>query len=240
MIGPDNTPLRFLSCGRIILEGDEKASARSEGREVALICIKGAGEVRVDSSAYAMTLYDALYIPPGKQYDVAAKGRVDLVECSAPSEKAVETQFVPFEKARHDPALHLTVGDKSSTREVYKLIDDNVEAARLVCGLTFGKPGHWTSWSPHEHGTTREEVYLYIDMPKPNFGLQMIYSDLQNVDFVAPVFEDDAVVITEGYHPNVGIPGCGINFVWMMAGLRPDVDREWADMHFQPEFVGKG
>jgi len=89
---------------------------------------------------------------------------------------------------------------------------------------------------------TGQTFHVYInperDMPEPAFGIQMIYTDHHEMDFIAPVFEHDAVVITEGYHPNTGIPGFGINFVWMMAGLRPHADREWADMHWQEEFAG--
>jgi 5-deoxy-glucuronate isomerase len=73
-------------------------------------------------------------------------------------------------------------------------------------------------------------------MPKPSFGIQMIYDDLDKVDFISPVFENDAVVIKEGYHPNTSIPGFSINFVWMMAALSPPGDREWGDMHWQEEF----
>jgi len=67
----------------------------------------------------------------------------------------------------------------------------------------------------------------------------MIYEDLDRPETVAAVFENDAAVITRGYHPNTGIPGYGIKFLWMMAALRPHVDRDWADMNDQPEFAGK-
>jgi len=40
--------------------------------------------------------------------------------------------------------------------------------------------------------------------------------------------ENDAVIIPKGYHPNVAAPGCGVNFIWMMAGIHPDIDRKWA------------
>ena len=236
-ITPRNTALQVLSCGRIILDSEvPEAQADSEGQEVSLICLKGKAQIQMGSSVYSMQPYDTLYIPPGHSYQVTTNSSADLVEASAPCARETKIQFVPFRNLKGDPQYHFTVGGESSSREVFKLVDTNVDASRLLCGVTFGQPGHWTGWSPHEHASSREEVYLYIDLPRPVFGLQMIYQDLENVE-VLPVFEDDAVVITQGYHPNVGIPGHGINYVWMMAGLRPQVDREYSDMHFQEEFL---
>ncbi len=236
-ITPQNTDLRFLSCGRIILDSETPEIAADSGaEEVCLICLKGSAAVKVGGSPYSMQTYDTLYIPPGHQYRVSTESGTDLVEASAPCSRRTQVQFIPFQQIKESPEYHFTVGEDSSRREIFKLVDTNVDASRLLCGLTFGEPGHWTSWSPHEHAASREEVYLYIDMPKPAFGLQMVYSDLEKAE-VVPVFEDDAVTITSGYHPNVGIPGHGINFVWIMAGLRPDVDRDWAEMHFQEDFL---
>ncbi|MFQ5928357.1 MAG: 5-deoxy-glucuronate isomerase [Acidobacteriota bacterium] len=236
-ITPTNTSLVVLSCGRIILDREvNEVSANSEEQEVALICLKGEGVVTIDSETYPMKRYDGLYVPPKTAYQVTTESELDLVESSAPSEKQSEPQFVSFESVKNDSKLHLTAGEQTYVRDVYRVIDDNVDASRLICGLTFGKPGNWTSWAPHEHAQTKEEVYLFIDMPKPAFGIQIMYRDLSNVDFIAPVFEDDAVIITQGYHPNVGIPGRGINFVWMMAALRPEIDRDWTKMQFDEEF----
>ncbi len=236
-VTPRNTPLQVLSCGRIILDSEvPEAVADSEGQEVSLTCLKGSARIEVGPSSYSMQPYDTLYVPPGQSYRVWSDSSADLVEASAPCPRQTEIQFVPFGEIKDDPEFHFTAGDESSSREVFKLVDTNVDTSRLLCGVTFGQPGHWTGWTPHEHASSREEVYLYIDMPAPSFGLQMIYNDLQRVD-VVPVFEDDAFVITEGFHPNVGIPGHGINYMWVMAGLRPDVDREYSDMHFQEEFL---
>ncbi len=46
-----------------------------------------------------------------------------------------------------------------------------------------------------------------------------------------------AVIITRGYHPNVGIPGYGVNYLWMIATLNPETDRDWTDVHFQEGFA---
>ncbi len=237
MITPENTDLQVLSFGRIILDSEvPEVQSASDNQEVCLISLQGKAEIEVGPSAYSMEPYDTLYIPPGHSYRVSTDSSTDLVEATALCERETKIQFAAFQDLKDDPEYHVTVGPESGRRDVFKLLDQNIDASRLLCGVTFGQPGHWTSWTPHEHAATREEVYLYIDLPRPAFGLQMIYKDLENVQLDL-VFEDDALVITEGYHPNVGIPGHGLNYVWIMAGLRPEVDRDWADVNLQEEFL---
>lgn len=239
---PENTALRFLQCGWIRLDASDPVAENDSGsEELSLIVTNGSGIITVggtDGEEFEVGQYDALLIPPGNRFTVRTDSRLDIAEAAAPSSLVGDPQFVSYEATLADPELTMNAGSDQYARKVIKLIDKNVTAERLLCGLTFGAPGNWTSWSPHEHASTREEVYLYIDMPKPAFGIQMVYNNLKEVDFIAPVFENDAVVITEGYHPNTGIPGYGINFVWMMAGLNPHTDREWAEMHWQEEFAG--
>jgi len=237
-VTPKNSPLKMLSYGRIILDKKVPRIQVNPGKqEAALICLKGEGEVRIGSQSYCLRPYDALYIPCGMTFGVSTNSFVDLAESSAPSNKKVKPIYIPFEEVKADTELHISVGESTYRREIYKLIDINVPAARLLAGITFGDAGNWTSWPPHEHTRTKEEVYLFVEMPRPSFGLQLMYDDDNELDFVERVFEDDAVAITAGYHPNVGIPGQGINFVWMMAAIRADVDRDWTDMHFQEAFV---
>lgn len=240
MMTPKTTPLKALSCGRIILnEKKNSVSADSKGREVSLICITGQGKVVVDGRVYPMGRFDALYIPPGHAYEVTTERGIDLAEASAPTKRPGTVQLIRFEDVQKDQRLFMKAGKPTYNRTVVKMIDVNVPADRLLCGVTLGEPGNWTSWSPHEHGSSKEEVYLYIDMPKPAFGFQVLYDDIKKPYLLEPVFENDAVVITKGYHPNVGVPGYGINFVWMMAALKPEKDRDWNLMHWQEEFAGR-
>ena len=103
-------------------------------------------------------------------------------------------------------------------------------------GVTMSKSGNWTSWPPHEHAATREELYLFFDMPRPGFGTQFIYSNLNDPEFVQPVYEDDAVTIVEGYHPNVAAPGYPINFCWILCSLEDDTWRTLANVNVQTGF----
>jgi 5-deoxy-glucuronate isomerase len=82
-----------------------------------------------------------------------------------------------------------------------------------------------------------EEIYVYIEMPAPAFGMQLVYTDDITPAQVEIVREGDAVLMPEGYHPNVAIPGSGLNFVWIMAAHREVADRQWGVVQVDPRFA---
>ena len=122
-----------------------------------------------------MVPYDALYIPRMTPFVVTpASTGCDLVEIAAPVEQAYPLQFVSFADVQKDPGLHFSAGAEGSRRELNILLGKNVQAGRIMAGITFSQPGNWTSWPPHEHGVLAEEAYLYLDMPRPAFGVQLV------------------------------------------------------------------
>ena len=106
-----------------------------------------------------------------------------------------------------------------------------------MAGVTFSQPGNWTSWPPHEHAVLAEEAYLYIDMPHPAFGVQLVYADDRNPELATIVREGDVVLMPQGYHPNVAAPGHPINFLWMMAANRELEDRQFGVVNVHPDFA---
>jgi 5-deoxy-glucuronate isomerase len=82
-----------------------------------------------------------------------------------------------------------------------------------------------------------EEAYLYVAMPAPAFGVQMVYTDAAEPELATIVHEGDVVIMPRGYHPNVAAPGCSIGFLWMMAAEREGVDRQFGVVNVQPEFA---
>ena len=70
-----------------------------------------------------------------------------------------------------------------------------------MAGVTFSDPGNWTSWPPHEHAAMLEEAYLYIDMPAPAFGVQLVYTNAAEPELATIVHEGDVVLMPQGYHP---------------------------------------
>jgi len=249
-VKPGKTAARHLHYGRIVLD-DDPLTFSTEDRETALICLRGSATVwtaaaepplsESGGSAAALQKYDALYIPRDTTVTVTpGPDGCDFAEVAAPVENKYPQQLVRFADVQRDDALHFQTGGPSAQRNLNILIGKNVEAGRIMAGVTFSKPGNWTSWPPHEHARLAEEAYLYIDMPEPGWGLQLVYNDPRNPELVAVVKEGDVVIMPQGYHPNVSAPGGTINFLWMMAANRELEDRQFGVVNVQPEYAQAG
>lgn len=241
-VTPQTTAVRHLHYGRIVLDaGAAPVEVDPGAHETGLVCLTGSAAVRLGAKQYELSRYDALYVPRATPFSVTAGAEgCDLAEISAPVDHHYPVQFVSFAEVQKDPGLHFRAGGAASQREINILLGKNVTAGRIVAGVTFSAPGNWTSWPPHEHAVMLEEAYLYIDMPAPAFGVQFVYSNTGHPELAAFVHEGDVVVMPQGYHPNVAIPGASINFLWMMAANREGEDRQFGVVNVQPEFAGGG
>ena len=242
-IAPGTTPVsRHLHYGRIILHpGDRPIRIETRACETGFVGLKGSATATVDGASYTIDRYDALYVPRETAVTIApgASG-CDLAEIAAPVSKHHPVQHVRFADVQADPGLHFNAGGPSSKRDLNVLIGKNVEAGRIMAGVTFSEHGNWTSWPPHEHAAMLEEAYLYIDMPAPAFGIQLVYTNPREPEVATIVREGDVVMMPQGYHPNVAAPGGSINFLWMMAAVREDEDRQYGVVNVQPEFSNLG
>jgi len=236
-----NTDLEFLRYGRTIF-GEKGGSVEVDtlDEEIGFVCLGGSGIIQVDGKTYPFNKYDALYLPRESRCTISSQNAFDLAECAAPSSKKYPVQFVKFEEILKDPDLAKQAGFEPYSRRLHTLIGEkNVQASRLLAGVTFSKDGNWTSWPPHDHTEAKEEIYVYIDMPYPNFGIHLNYTDYKNMEMVVPVWEGDAVAIKKGYHYNVASPGTITGFLWMMAAVREEKDRVFTQVTVQPEFDGR-
>jgi len=241
-LSPASASVSHLHYGRIILDGHEAPVRFSnETHETGFICLKGRARVTVARESFDLAPYDALYVPRDSAIEVApAADGCDLAEFSAPVEHRYPLQFVSYADARRDAGLHFNPGEPSFQRDLTILIGKNVQAGRIVAGVTFSAPGNWTSWPPHEHAEMLEEAYLYISMPPPTWGVQFVYTNPQEPELVVVVREGDCVVMPKGYHPNVAAPGGSIGFLWMMAAHREVADRQFGVVNVQPEYASAG
>jgi 5-deoxy-glucuronate isomerase len=225
ILGPSDAPVNF-STGE---------------HETGLIGLKGSATVIAAGQTFAVGVYDALYIPRDSDVEIhAGPDGCDLAEISAPVTRRYPLQFVRFADVQQDPGLHFKAGGPASERTLNVLLGKNVEAGRIMAGVTFSVPGNWTSWPPHEHAALAEEAYLYIDMPAPSFGLQLVYTDTTTPELAVVVREGDVVLMPKGYHPNVASPGGAINFLWMMAANREKEDRLFGVVNVHPDFAQGG
>jgi 5-deoxy-glucuronate isomerase len=241
-VAPGLVASRHLHYGRIVLDaGDAPLRFNTAGLETGVIALRGSASIQADGRAFTLDRYDALYVPRETQVEIGAgSDGCDLAEIAAPVEGRYPLQFVDFDDVQKNPGLHFAAGGPANQRDLNILIGKNVEAGRILAGVTFSAPGNWTSWPPHEHAAMLEEAYLYIDMPAPAFGVQLVYTNSSEPELATIVREGDVVLMPKGYHPNVAAPGGAINFLWMMAANREREDRQFGVVNVQPEYAASG
>lgn len=236
-VSPENSAMRHLSYGRVILNASQSSVSYDTGnREAGLICLSGDAVVKIGATETRLGQYDGAYIPRGSAVEVRTETNVDFAEFSADVEHRYPLQIVRYAEYSKDPGLKFSTGGPGSTRHLNMVLAKNIQAGRLVAGFTHSEPGNWTSWPPHEHAKMLEEMYVYFDMPAPAFGIQLVYGDTRYPELVTVVREGDAVLMPSGYHPNVSVPGHRIAFLWAMAAHREVEDRQFGVVNVQPEF----
>jgi 5-deoxy-glucuronate isomerase len=239
-ISPANSSMRHLCYARIRIDASTPEVAFHTGKqETAFICLGGEAEISAGAEKVTLSKFDAAYIPRGT--DVKIRGQAaDLAEFSADVEGDYPLQVVRYADVQADKSLHFIAGGAATTRDLNILVGKNVKAGRVLAGFTISDPGNWTSWPPHEHAKMLEEMYVYIEMPAPAFGVQFVYTDTNEPELVTVVREGDAVLMPRSYHPNVSAPGHRIGFLWAMAAHREMEDRQYGVVNVQPEFSGSG
>jgi 5-deoxy-glucuronate isomerase len=236
-VTPSNSTSRHLSYGRIILDRSTPSVSFSNGnQETGLICLYGSATVRVDGKSFQFAQYDSMYIPRDSQIELRTEAEADFAEFSADVENQYPLRFVPYEEVSKDSRLKFTSGGSSNTRQVSICLGQNIDAGRLLLGFTISDPGNWTSWPPHEHAAMLEEMYVYFDMPRPAYGIQMVYTNGEYPELLTMVRDGDAVLMPSGYHPNVSVPGHRLKYLWAMAAHREKQDRKFGVFNVQPEF----
>jgi 5-deoxy-glucuronate isomerase len=236
-IHPGNCSMRHLAYARIALNSSKSTESFATGnRETGLICLSGQAAVTVDGTDVQLGKYDAVYIPRDSSVTITTKTSVDIAEFSADVDNRYPLQIVRATEIAKDPGLKFSTGGPGCTRHLQLLLAKNIEAGRLIAGITKADPGNWTSWPPHEHAALLEEMYVYFDMPDPAYGIQLVYNNAESPELVTVVRDGDAVLIPNGYHPNVSVPGHRICFLWAMAAHREVADRQFGVVNVQPGF----
>jgi 5-deoxy-glucuronate isomerase len=240
-ITPANSTMQHLCYARTILDQSSPKVQFDNGKqETGLICLSGEVDVTVGSERFKLGERDSMYIPRGSLIQLETGTSADIAEFSSDVEGKYPLQIVRYSDIKNDKALHFVAGGAATTRDLNILIGKNVEAGRILAGLTISEPGNWTSWPPHEHAAMLEEMYVYTQMPAPAFGIQFVYTNTSEPELATIVRDGDAVLMPRGFHPNVAAPGYRIGFLWAMAAHREKEDRQFGVVNVQPEFSQSG
>ncbi len=239
---PPQCDLEYIHYGRVRLDRTHPHETIITGElEFAFLCVAGAARINVGEHEYRLGRLDTLYVPSGRSVVIECDGECDLIAGAAPSSVASEPVLMRFADVKDSPEHFFDVGDAQlgTIRRIYNVITPKIKAERLLFGFTVGAAGAWTSWPPHEHAATKEEIYVFFDMPAPAFAVQFVYTDPGRMEVCEPVREGSAVAVPRGYHPTACAPGFKSTFAWMMAARNPRTDRDFkAGIHVQEDYAG--
>ena len=235
---PGTSVLRWIRCGRLILDSGQKRHEAVAGYgEVVLDIFAGRCQVTVRGpfgreERAAGERADAfsgnpsmVYIPAGAEYTVESNGEDVLIGVFEAPARANGQR--PVFVTAGEAALN-QVGRDNWSRRVMTSIGENVPAEKLLVGETLNPPGNWSSAPPHKHDRNRppneavmEEVYYFQVKPPQGFGFMRVYTapdDPRPFDEAYVVEDGDTVLIPRGYHPVVAGPGYEVHYAWALAG----------------------
>lgn len=223
VITPDTAQCQHTRIFRLNLQRGQAYVLKSENLELHAVLICGAAalsEHRILSQS--MKKFDSFYIPGNDCVTITALEDSILYIAGAVYEGYGKAMFRAFDLSLPIGDIHQIHGTGVGQREVFMTLAEADEASRLICGLTWGGAGTWTSWPPHQHENDLEEVYCYFDMPRPHFGLHLSYLKAGELeDIVAhPVCSGSMVQAPCGYHPTVASPGTQNAYFWVLGALR--------------------
>jgi 4-deoxy-L-threo-5-hexosulose-uronate ketol-isomerase len=201
------------------LELPVPAELRSESfcerRELAVVAVAGASQVRADGQEWELSKGDVLYL---------GRGANDIAFTASEADSAL---FLASALAHvSHPHTLVTLADADATaagetetanrRTIYKhLQPGGVPTAQLVLGITALEPGSvWNSMPPHLHDR-RTEAYLYFDLPDSH----RIQHFMGRPDELRTLTMSNLnLVVSPSWSVHFGAGTSNYAFVWVMAG----------------------
>ena len=204
---------------RLNMEKGTVYTLESGNLEMNPVLLKGMADITTGERKEKMVKLDSFYITGGMTVRIEALEDCVFYIGAAVCEGYGKPFFRKFDRNLPLGDIHQIHGHGAGRREVFFTLDPEAEASRLLCGLTWGGEGAWTSWPPHQHEKDLEEVYCYFDMDDPKFGFHISYLKSGEVgDIVAHVVRSGSMVLAPaGYHPTVASPGTRNAYFWVLA-----------------------
>ena len=251
IITAENSTFEFLRLARIKLSTDQDAQ-RSLGKEEAVYYVnRGKASIAVAGETYQLGKGDVLYVGIDNNVTISTEQGCDVSEFKA---VLCHTKH-PVQLVRHTDIegteLAADLGSKRpmSKRTVFKLVDQNVQACRLLFGDTYmAQKGGVGSYPPHFHGpdgphglgaNAKEEIYHFRcetdvegDVP---YVLQNCALPQEKVNVYAHIFDEVAINVTPTYHDTIAPPSVDFMFTWCLASFT-EGHRDWAEIYNKPGF----
>lgn len=225
VVSPENSCGKTTWIFRLNLSKGGRYRLQNQLLELNGLVTSGRARVAFHDESHQLKTRDSFYIPAGHPLEIEAVADLVVFIGGGPCEGKGHFFVRHYDLSLPLGARHQIHGRPPFQREVFMTLAQEDEASRLICGVTEGQPGMWTSWPPHQHTKDLEEVYCYFDIPLPGFALQLLSRVPGRIEAVHPVSNGDCVIVPEGYHPTVAMPGVRSCYFWVMVALRPESRR---------------
>jgi 5-deoxy-glucuronate isomerase len=222
VISPDNSACKITWIFRLNLKKGNSWQLSDKKLEINGVIIQGKITIRHNDSESDLQKFDSFYIPANEHVTILANENCSIFIGGSLYEGKGSFFTRKYDLSLPMGAIHQIHGKPPYRREVFMTLAQQDEGSRLICGITMGDPGAWTSWPPHQHTKDLEEVYCYFDIPKPRSAFHFASRNNGEFEFIHPVSSGDCVIIPEGYHPTCGMPGVKSCYFWVMSAHSPD------------------
>lgn len=162
----------------------------------------------------------ALYVPSGNHVALKAETVCEVAECRVPSRARLEPKLL----TPADVVSSLRGGENSS-RQIVDVIPPRFAADRLLVVEVYTPGGNWSSYPPHKHDVHNppsevdlDEIYYYRMEHPEGFAFQNLYNPTTSEDVTLKIYDGDAVLVRDGYHPVVAGPGYNVYYLNFLAG----------------------
>ena len=162
----------------------------------------------------------SLYLPAGHKVVIKASSDCEFADCRVPSQAPLEPKLI----TPSDVVSSLRGGENAS-RQIVDVISPEFAADRLVVIEVYTPGGNWSSYPPHKHDVDNlpheadlDEIYYYRMRAPNGYALQNLYSHDPQRDLVVKVYDGDAVLVRDGFHPVVAGPGYDTYYLNFLAG----------------------
>lgn len=251
IITEDNSTFEFLRLARIVLKTEKEVTRSLANEEACYYINRGSAIVEVSGEKYKLQKGDVIYVGINSDISISTDSNCDVSEFKAVS---CHTKY-PVQLVKHSDIegteLAANLGSKRpmSKRTVFKLVDKNVQANRLLFGDTYMENrGGVGSYPPHFHGpvgphglgkNAKEEIYHFRcesdiegDIP---YVLQNCALPEEKVNVYAHIFDDVAINVTPTYHDTIAPPSVDFMFTWCLASFS-EGHRDWAEIYNKPGY----
>src|SRR6056297_1506619 len=197
VVTPGNSPCTAVWAFRLNLSEGNTYNLVKDYLELNGAVVKGQVVVIHNDKEIKLHKFDSFYLPGREQLEIKALS--DSVMFIGGGLYEGKGRFFTRKYDLNLPLgdIHQVHGQPPYKREVFMTIAQQDEGSRLICGITYGEEGKWTSWPPHQHSKDLEEIYCYFDIPAPKKAFHFASRKEGEFEFIHDVSTGDFVIIPE-------------------------------------------